>query len=72
MIRSGMALIALCAAPILHTNFGLGIMPKSTAERMREMRARKLARGLVKVEFYLTPEQAEKVRAYVKRMGEKK
>lgn len=38
--------------------------PKSPAQRKAAQRERQKAAGLVKVEFYVTPEMAEKLKAF--------
>jgi hypothetical protein len=44
----------------------------TTTERVAALRQRRKALGLVRVEFYLTPEYAAKVRGYVNKLTKEK
>lgn len=41
-------------------------VPQSAAQRKAAQRARQKAAGIVKIEFYVTQDIAEKIRAFVK------
>lgn len=43
-------------------------LPRSDAERKRAQRERQRQAGLVKLELWLTPDTAERVRAYADRV----
>ena len=47
-------------------------MTATTTERVAALRQRRKALGLVRVEFYLTPEHAAKVRGYVSKLTKEK
>ena len=44
----------------------------TVAQRVAALRERRKALGLVRVEFYLTPEHAAKVRGYISKLTKEK
>ena len=51
----------------------LGLQMTATpTQRVQALRERRKALGLIRVEFYLTPEHATKVRAYISKLTKEK
>jgi hypothetical protein len=46
--------------------------PQISTTRVQRLRDRRKALGLIRVDFYLTPEHATKVRAYISKLTKEK